>query len=970
MNEEIAAQCELFKTAWQSALDGGPAPEADRYLRAVAEPNRPTLNEELQKISNVFEEKLKEKKSHTSFNLETIASDVEISSTALAATMQATLAQTVAMGETVGPKPAADGKGAAAKPSSTGAASTSATDLPRTLAGFGGGTIEFNAVHQSTVKDFTLGAEGGGRSGPAQPTVTGYEIRSELGRGGMGVVYKARQIGLNRMVALKMVLVGAHAGEAQLARFHTEAEAVAALVHPNIVQIYEVGNHDGLPYFSLEYVDGGCLADKIDGKPQNINDSARMMETLTRAMAFAHQHGIIHRDLKPANVLMTKDGVPKITDFGLAKRLESDSSQTKSGTLMGTPSYMAPEQARGIVSEMGPLTDVYSLGVMLYEMVTGRTPFMGASLLETLEQVRSQEPVPPSRLQPKVPADIETICLKCLRKEPSKRYADAEALARDLRHFLDGEPIEARPISTAERVWRLCKRNPRLAGMAAAILVLLVVVAIGSTTAAVTIAKERNQKEQQRQAAEKARGVATEQVALALETVKTLIHKVQDQLENAPRTQPLKKALLQTAADGLDKVRLRAHDSNTEEVAIAFSAVYMRLGLVYRQLGDTEDAFKYVQDSHKINQEQAVAQPESDRAKSNLAASYTVLAEMNLEMRRDLAASLDNYKKALTLREQLYIHPNDAETAGKRKSVKQGLAETYIRVGATVLRMGDPAGARDYFKKAMELRKELANQYPKENDVIQDLATSYHAVGEMCYQLRETEAGKQYYAECLRMREQLFQANPNDLRLKRQLARWCGTLGELSDRSRAYVEARHYHQRSVDLSRELVEIDPKNVDYRRDLGTAYYQLATTYLKLKDSAAADKNYRECLKIRQALADADPQNSRRQMELIGVLPHCGEHEKAAIAAEKLRKSQPKDPEILIAIGCSYACCSAVPSAGHLKQSYVDKSVEALNQSIALGFKVLSFFEEDPDLDPIRNEPGFLKILEKLKAPKAKK
>jgi serine/threonine protein kinase/tetratricopeptide (TPR) repeat protein len=813
-------------------------------------------------------------------------------------------------------------------------------------------------------RGFSLNLEAQGRGAAGQPLVLGYEILSELGRGGMGVVYKARQFGLNRLVALKMVLAGAHAGATQLARFHTEAEAVAHLLHPNIVQIYEVGNHDGLPYFSLEYVDGGSLADKIAGQPQKVKEAAQMIEILALAMAFAHQHGIIHRDLKPANVLMTRDGLPKITDFGLAKRLEDDSSQTKSGTLMGTPNYMAPEQAHGKVSEMGPLTDVYALGVILYEMLTGRTPFMGASVLETLELVRSEEPVPPSRLQPKVPADIETICLKCLQKEPGKRYRDADALARDLHHFLNGEPIEARPVGNVERLWRWCKRNPRIAAMTATIFGLLVAGVTGSTIAAVTIARERNQKELERQAAEEARNVATEQVALALDTVKTLIHQVQDQLENAPRTQPLKKALLQTAADGLEQVRQRAKGSTSNEVAIAFAAVDMKMGLVYRQLGETEEAFKYVLESHKINQEQAKVQPESDRAKSNLAASYTVLAEMSLEMRRDLAASLDYYQKALKLREELYQHPHDQEGAPKPKSVKQGLAETYIRVGATVLRKGDPAKARDYFQKALQLREELAADYPDDNGVLQDLARSYHAVGEMCLRLQQTELGKQYFGKCLKLRERLFQANPNDLKLKQELARWCGTLGELAERSRDYSEALRHYQRSVDLNRELVEIDPKNVDYQRDLGTAYYQLATAYLQTKDMTAAAKYFHECLKIRQARADAEPQNSRRQMELIGVLPHCGEHVKAAAAAEKLRQSKPKDQEILIAIGCCYACCSAAPEAGELRQHYADKSIEALNQSVALGFKDLSFFEIDPDLDPVRKEPGFLKLLEKLK------
>jgi tetratricopeptide (TPR) repeat protein len=338
---------------------------------------------------------------------------------------------------------------------------------------------------------------------------------------------------------------------------------------------------------------------------------------------------------------------------------------------------------------------------------------------------------------------------------------------------------------------------------------------------------------------------------------------------------------------------------------------------------------------------------------------------MSLDMRRDLKASLDYYQKALNLREELYNHPHDQETEAKRKSVKQGLAETYMRVGTIPLRMGDPARARDYFKKALPLRQELMASYPQDNDVLQDLARSYYAVGEMCLRLHETDSGKQYFAECLKLLEPLFQAKPNDLKQKQELARWCGIFGQKAESSGAYQDALRHYQRLVDLDRELVEIDPKNVDYQRNLGTAYYQLATIYLLLKDAAAADKNFHECLKIRQARADADPQNSGRQMELIGVLPHCGEHLKAAEAAEKLRQSKPKNQEVLIAIGCCYACCSAVPAAGELRQHYIDKSLEALNQCVTLGFKDLSFFETDPDLDPVRKEPGFRKLLERLKA-----
>jgi WD40 repeat protein len=294
-------------------------------------------------------------------------------------------------------------------------------------------------------------------------SVPGYEVLGVLGRGGMGVVYQARHLALKRTVALKMVLAAGLASSQELTRFRLEAEAAARLSHPNIVQVHEVGEAGGHPYCALEFVEGGSLAARLKGKPLPAREAARLVEALARAVQLAHSRNVVHRDLKPANVLLAGDGTPKITDFGLARQLDSDSGQTQAGQVMGTPSYMAPEQATGRSHEAGPAADVYALGAILYECLTGRPPFKGATSLDTLEQVRTQEPVPPSRLQPHVPRDLETICLKCLRKEPEQRYASAQALADDCAAFLRGEPIAARPVGTAERLWLWARRRPAAA---------------------------------------------------------------------------------------------------------------------------------------------------------------------------------------------------------------------------------------------------------------------------------------------------------------------------------------------------------------------------------------------------------------------------------------------------------------------------------------------------------------------------
>ena len=306
------------------------------------------------------------------------------------------------------------------------------------------------------------------------PSIAGYEILGELGRGGMGVVYRARQVRLNRPCALKMILAGAHADAESTVRFLAEAEAVARLQHPNIVQIHSIGEADGLPYFELEYLGGGSLEKRLDGTPWPPWTAADLIEVLARGVAEAHRLGIVHRDLKPANVLLTAAGAPKVTDFGLAKSLATDSGLTRSDSIMGSPGYMAPEQAEGKTKEVGPLADVYALGAMLYELLTGRPPFRGATVLDTLEQVKTAEPVTPSRLVPSLPRDVETIALKCLQKEPEKRYDSAAALADDLRRFQIGEPIVARPVPIWDRAWRWCRRHPAPASLTAAVVLVAI----------------------------------------------------------------------------------------------------------------------------------------------------------------------------------------------------------------------------------------------------------------------------------------------------------------------------------------------------------------------------------------------------------------------------------------------------------------------------------------------------------------
>ncbi|HEX4612075.1 MAG TPA: serine/threonine-protein kinase, partial [Urbifossiella sp.] len=349
----------------------------------------------------------------------------------------------------------------------------------------------------AAAKTVVDGSDPGPRPRPL-PRVRGYEVLEEVGRGGMGVVYRARHAALNRTVALKLVPAADAEG---WARFRLEAEAVADLQHPNIVQIYEVGEADtggGTPFMALEFVGGGSLARRLAGGPLPARAAAALVETVARAVHFAHQRGILHRDLKPANVLLGGIGppapgpsgatplppptdAPKVTDFGLAKRLDGGhAGRTRTGAVLGTPSYMAPEQVSGNSGDVGTPADVYALGAILYECLTGRPPFQGGSALETLEQVRSRDPVAPGRLRRGIPPGLETICLTCLRKPPERRYASAAALADDLGRFLSGNPVLARRVGPLGRTALWCRRNPALAGaVAAGVLAVAVVAAVG-----------------------------------------------------------------------------------------------------------------------------------------------------------------------------------------------------------------------------------------------------------------------------------------------------------------------------------------------------------------------------------------------------------------------------------------------------------------------------------------------------------
>jgi serine/threonine protein kinase len=805
------------------------------------------------------------------------------------------------------------------------------------------------------------------------PPVAGYRILGELGRGGMGVVYKARQRGLNRLVALKMVLAGAHANSHQLARFHVEAEAVATLQHPNIVQIYEVGEQNGLPFFSLEFVDGGPLDRKLGGKPLPPREAALLCASLARAMHFAHEHGILHRDLKPANVLMTADGIAKITDFGLAKRFEEDdSSQTKSGTILGTPSYMAPEQALGNIRDLSPRSDLYSLGAMLYEFITGKPPFQGPTPMDTVLKVTREEVVAPSRHQPSVPPDLETICVKCLQKEPANRYASCFELADDLNRFIIGEPILARPVGTIERGYRWCKRNPKWAGMWGTIAALLVFVAGGSLYAAISIQAQKERADENarlakisEEHAKKNEEKAKEFGNSASQAYATLIGKVQDQLKDKPALQDLKEQILEPAIKGLQALIARM-DDNIRNLAEA----HLKMGNLYRELGQIDQAYKQFQETHEIRENIALASPKDDSARGDVANSWRALGDMNLHAKGDAARAREDYKRGLAIATDLVEHPkSDKPSLMDRKQV---VADLYYSLGDIA---DGPVEAREYYTQALTRREEWRKAQPELALPIIRVGDCYHDLAKAAFHSRDLAAARNYFDQCLKLREETLKRQPESFFAKIVLAFEHERLGDFQVRAGNPEAGKKSLLNAQARYQALLDADPKNEEIKKHLSRATYILGTAYLRLQNQDLATQTYAQALQMRRAVAEKDPANLPKQKDYMVNLARCGKYQAAAKKAEEIRKKSSKDVDTLLNLMRCYALCTLavsgpqaqrIPAAerAKLREEFAASAASCFEKAVANGFRNVVDVETDPDVDAIRTNPAFDRALNKLR------
>jgi tetratricopeptide (TPR) repeat protein/tRNA A-37 threonylcarbamoyl transferase component Bud32 len=677
----------------------------------------------------------------------------------------------------------------------------------------------------------------------------------------MGVVYKARQVRANRLVALKMVLSGAHASKAQLERFRIEGEAVARLQHPNIVQVYEVAEHDGRPFFSLEFLDGGSLVDHLDGTPWPTLKTAELVETLALAMQHAHDKGIVHRDLKPANILLggtakpnhrdgkratPSKGIPIITDFGLAKLMESGTGQTQSGDVLGTPSYMAPEQAEGNISAIGPCTDVYALGAILYELLTGRPPFKGTTLLETLEQVRIQEPVPPRQLHLQAPRDLETICLKCLHKEPARRYPSALELAEDLGRFQAGEPIKARPVSLAGRLYRWGRRNPKIAGLLAALVLVTTVGFISVSALWLHAETERQRAETNWEEAEAQRGRAENNLKGALAAVDHYFTKVsENRLLNEPGSESLRRDLLLAARDYYERF-IRENEKSPELQAALGKSLYY-LGQILADLHSPAEGIKYHRRALVILEQQAKEHPQEASPRVDLATSHHDLGRL-YRLTSQNEPSREHYKAALALWEQL-VRAHPAELP-----YRAGLTRTQQGLGNLAKVKGEYQEAEAHYQQALDGRRQLVKQEPRNQQHQRDLAVNCDnlaAVHELMGQSAKTD---QEALEAHKALRQLVKNQPTIIRDRDDLARNCYNRGNRLARRGETTQARAAYEEAAAIWQQLERDHPLVAQFHTSSVTVLYELGLLHQRKQENEEAEKQYRKGLKICENLIAA--------------------------------------------------------------------------------------------------------------------
>jgi eukaryotic-like serine/threonine-protein kinase len=785
------------------------------------------------------------------------------------------------------------------------------------------------------------------------PAFPGYEVLSLIGRGGMGVVFTARDEKLGRIVALKTIAEGQHASSDQRARFQAEAEAVARLSHPNIITIHAIGEHGGRPYFSLEYAEGGSLADRLARGPMASRQAAAMVETLARAVHVAHQAGIVHRDLKPSNVLFMADGSPKVSDFGLAKLVGGDSGRTLSGQVMGSPSYMAPEQAEGHSKQVGPAADGYALGAILYQALTGRPPFLGESQLETLKLVTTTEVVPPRRLRPDVPRNLETICLKCLSKEPRNRYAGAEHLADDLRRFLEGRPIVARPVGPIERLWRWCRRNPWVAAFVAA----LVLGLIESTREAVraTVAEraaktaEAATREQRDRAmrsesevrktlgfvdkanAELARSRASVQARydLAVDAIRTFHTGVsEDFLLKQEPFKELRDRLLKSASDFYGKlVALLGRESDPVSRRALASANF-EVAELTAKVGQLEDSLAAHRNALAVREALASEPGAGIEATTDIGRSLAAIGKL-LESTGKTGEAMDAYRRA----ERLLAGLAGTDSAAALVPTRAVLAACRSQLGGLLYKIGRPADSLSILRQARADQEELAGAPGAKDPARNELATTIFRIGLILEETGKVRESETEFRAAVAIQRQLAKDNPAVTEYRALLANSLNNLAILLQTMGKASEAEAEYRSALAINQKLAEDNPAVASFRRSMADCHVNLGVLMGFTGKAPEAETEFRAALAIQQKLADDNPlvtsyrsvlalshNNLGALLQLTGKSPEAEIELRAALAIQqKLADDNPTVPRFLFSLADTrYNLGELLASAGKSQEA----------------------------------------------------
>jgi eukaryotic-like serine/threonine-protein kinase len=645
-----------------------------------------------------------------------------------------------------------------------------------------------------------------------------YDILDKIGHGGMGLVLKARHRRLKRTVALKLIKVGQLAEEQEVARFLVEARAAAHLKHPNIVAVYDVGEHAGSPFFTMEYVEGQSLHKLISERPLQPQRAATIIRKLALAVGYAHESGILHRDLKPQNILLDKYEEPKITDFGLATNAQENSQLTATGTVLGTPSYMPPEQARGKHEEMGKWSDVYSLGATFYETLVGRPPFTAATLGETLQQVMTVDPVSPRSLNPAIPRDLETICLKCLEKNPARRYQTGQELADELQRFLDDRPILARPTSRTEKFVRWCRRNPVIAGAIAAVSLAAVfaIVSLWIGLSQALAAKEE----------------ANDALNHSMDIVEDLLVGINEEtLLEQPGMQPIKAKIYAKAQTSLEKLLPKLERSKRLPETIA--RVQLQMGQVKVQLGDHKEGLRLMTVANESLEKMHENDATNVKVLTNLSKVKTEIGRLYFNQ-RDLKAASAPILQSLELRRKLVeLEPDNTEAA-------QLLANSEMNVGLLEENLGNPQKALEQYEAAQWRRKALLTKEPANVGILRDQAKGLSELGLLRarqQKLREAEelfeqAEKAFTSLTDRRDRQLDDLLNHGIVLRR-----LGDMAAVTNDEKKLNIAIERYVKSVKLLEELVTENPSVGIYRGTLAAARLNLAQLNQRQRNSREA-------------------------------------------------------------------------------------------------------------------------------------